>query len=55
MGGADAAKRACAEGARKRWLEHHREDGGGCAGGPGAGDDPLHGVCLGEDEEGLGE
>ena len=55
LGAPDAAQRACAEGRRKRRLENLRGDGEGRAGGPRAGDDPHHGVCLGKDEVGLGE
>ena len=39
------------EGRRKGRLEDLRGNGEGCAGRPGAGDDPHHGVCLGEDQQ----
>ena len=50
LGAADAARRACAEGRLKRRFAYLRGDGEGPAGRPGAGDNPHHGVCLGEDE-----
>ena len=55
LGAADTAQRACAEGRRKRRLEHLRGDCEGPARRPDAGDDPDHGVCLGKDEPGAGE
>ena len=44
-------KRACPEGRRKRRLAYLHGDSEVRAGRPGAGDDPDHGVCLGEDEQ----
>ena len=55
LGGTDAAQRAYAGGGRKRRPEHLCGEDEGCAGRPRAGDDSHHGICLGEDEEDLGE
>ena len=49
------SRRACPEGRRKRRLAYLHGDSEVRAGRPGAGDDPDHGVCLGEDEQGAGE
>ena len=53
LGAADAAPRPRPEGCRIRRLKHLRGDREGLAGRPSAGDDPNHGLCLGEDEQGI--